>query len=103
MTPTGSDVPTITPAKGLSAAGDVLLAAVEVTIPKNKSVHQLLGCPHIEPLGFLKLNLMHYQRRLQFFRVKNIGSVVELNGVAFCLAPPYVKLNSTATVFTSRA
>ena len=28
-------------------------------------------------------------RRVQIFRVKNIGEVFELNGVAFRLAPPY--------------
>ena len=43
--------------------------------------------PHSTAL--FALNLMQRQRRLQFSRVKNIGNVFELSGMAFHLAPPY--------------
>ena len=35
-----------------------------------------------------KVSVLQRQRRLQISRVKNVGRVVELSGVAFCLAPP---------------
>ena len=78
-----------------STVGDVILAAVEVTIPKNKSVHQLLGFLHFAIcrglLGFFAFSLMQFQRRLEISRPKNIESVVELSA-AFLLAPPYGRL-----------
>ena len=36
-----------------------------------------------------ELSLMQCHRRLEIYRVKNIGSVFGLSGVAFRLAPPY--------------
>ena len=47
--------------------------------------------PH--PMTLFALSLMQCQRRLQISRVKNIGNVFELRGVAFRLAPPYGGLN----------
>ena len=36
-----------------------------------------------------KLSVLQRQRRLRISRVKNIGSVLELSGVAFRILPPY--------------
>ena len=43
--------------------------------------------PHLTAL--FALGLMQYQRRLQIYRLKDIGNVIELSGVAFRLAPPH--------------
>ena len=42
-----------------------------------------------DPAALFTLSLMQCQRHLQIARVKDIGSVVELSGVAFHLAAPY--------------
>ena len=39
-----------------------------------------------------KISVLEGQRRLQIYRVKNIGRVSELSGVAFRLVPPYGEL-----------
>ena len=51
------------------------------------AVRKLLKMSH--PTVLFALSLMQCQRRLQISRVKNIGNVFELSGVAFCPAPPY--------------
>ena len=60
---------------------------------RNKSVHQSPGCRAlqfaVERLVFLASGLMQRQKCLQIYRVKNIGSVFELSGAAFRLAPAY--------------
>ena len=43
--------------------------------------------PH--PTALFALSLIQCQRRLQISRVKNIGNVSILSGVAFRLAPPH--------------
>ena len=43
--------------------------------------------PH--PTALLALILMQCQRSVQISRVRNIGNVFELSGVAFRIAPPY--------------
>ena len=65
--------------------------------PKNRSVHQLLGCPHFAGFAICRgslrfvfvLRLMQCQRRLQISRVKNISSVFEISGAMLRPAPPY--------------
>ena len=44
-------------------------------------------CP--ETLRFCALSIMECQRRVQISRLKNIGGVFELSGMAFRLAPAY--------------
>ena len=43
----------------------------------------------LECLMFLALSVMQYQKRLQISQVKNIGIVLALTGMGFCLATPY--------------
>ena len=69
---------------------------------KNKSAHELLGSLHfarcwvactlpfvLECFDYFALSVMQCQSHLRISCVKNIGSVLELSGVAFRLAPPY--------------
>ena len=48
------------------------------------------------------LNLMQCQRRLQIYRVTNIGNVFELSGMAFRLATPYGGLLLLSTFVKDR-
>ena len=79
-----------------SAASDVILVAVEVTIPTKQLRPPIAGLPALCHLSWLawvfSSSLVQCKRRRQISRVKNIDSVVELSGVAFRLAPPYGRL-----------
>ena len=54
--------------------------------------------PH--PTTLFALSLMQCQRRLQISRVKNIGNIIELRGMAFCLVPPYGKFYNEVNVIS---